>query len=39
MLPDSEIEAIDYFEFSRKLETSPVDHLIFDDLKEKSLIE
>jgi 8-oxo-dGTP diphosphatase len=37
--PDSEIEKIEYFGYDRKLETSPVDYLIFDDLKEKGLIE
>lgn len=37
--PDSEIEEVDYFQYSRKLQTSPVDHLIFDDLKGRGLIE
>jgi 8-oxo-dGTP diphosphatase len=37
--PDSEIDTVAYFPYSRKLMTSPVDHLIFDDLKEKGLIE
>lgn len=37
--PVAEIEKLDYFDYSRKLETSLVDHLIFDDLKEKGLIE
>ncbi len=36
--PDSEIEAVDFFDFSRKDETSAVDHLIFDDLKKKGLL-
>lgn len=35
----SEIEKFEYFEYARKLETSLVDHLIFDDLKNKNLIE
>lgn len=35
----SEIEKLEFFPFSRKSETSPVDHLIFDDLKAKKLIE
>ena len=37
--PSQEIERFDYFPYSRKMETSAVDHLIFDDLKEKGLIE
>ena len=36
--PSSEINKIAFFEYSRKLETSRVDHLIFNDLKEKGLI-
>lgn len=39
ILPDSEIERVEYFEYDRKLETSLVDHLIFDDLKAKGLIK
>lgn len=35
----SEIEKIEFFPYSRKAESSPVDHLIFDDLKTKGLIE
>lgn len=35
----SEIEKLEFFPYSRKAETSPVDHLIFDDLKEKNLIK
>ena len=35
----SEIEKLEFFPYSRKSETSPVDHLIFDDLKTKNLIE
>ncbi len=35
----SEIDKFDYFPYSRKNETSAVDHIIFDDLKEKGLIE
>lgn len=35
----AEIEKLDFFNYSRKQETSPVDHLIFDDLKQKGLIE
>lgn len=37
--PSSEIDKIDFFGYDRKLETSPVDHLIFDDLYEKGLIK
>ncbi|HVT01414.1 MAG TPA: NUDIX domain-containing protein [Patescibacteria group bacterium] len=37
--PDSEIEKMDYFSYSQKHLTSLVDFLIFDDLKEKGLIE
>ncbi len=36
--PHSEIEKVDYFGYSRKMETSLVDHQIFDDLKEKGLL-
>lgn len=39
MEPSSEIEKIDFFEYDRKLETAPVDFLIFDDLYEKGLIK
>jgi len=35
----SEIEKVAYFEYSQKLPTSLVDHLLFDDLREKELIE
>ncbi|HEX7018219.1 MAG TPA: NUDIX domain-containing protein [Patescibacteria group bacterium] len=38
MEPSNEIDKIDFFDHSRKLETSPVNHLIFDDLYEKGLI-
>lgn len=36
--PSSEIEKIAYFNYSQKELTSPVDHLIFDDLYQKGLI-
>lgn len=36
--PSAEIEKMDYFDYSQKELTSPVDHLIFDDLKMKNLI-
>lgn len=35
----SEIEKIEFFDYSRKWETSLVNHLIFDDLHEKGLIK
>ena len=35
----NEIDKYDYFPYSRKNETSAVDHLIFDDLKKKGLID
>jgi ADP-ribose pyrophosphatase YjhB (NUDIX family) len=38
LLPAAEIEKMDYFDYSRKLETSLVDHDIFDDLFKKGLI-
>ncbi len=37
--PDNEIEKIDWFGYSQKDLTAPVDHLIFDDLKSKNLID
>ena len=37
--PSAEIDKLDFFNYSRKLLTSPVDHLIFDDLKKKGLIK
>ncbi|HVZ66836.1 MAG TPA: NUDIX domain-containing protein [Patescibacteria group bacterium] len=37
--PSSEIEKLDFFDYSQKPLTSPVDFLIMDDLKEKGLIE
>ncbi len=35
----AEVEMMDWFDYSRKDLTSPVDQLIFDDLKEKDLID
>ncbi|MBD3279520.1 MAG: NUDIX domain-containing protein [Candidatus Pacebacteria bacterium] len=35
----AKIEKLDFFDYSRKQETSPLDHLIFDNLKQKGLIE
>lgn len=37
--PGMEVEKMDWFDYSRKMETSPVDQLIFDDLKAKNLID
>jgi ADP-ribose pyrophosphatase YjhB (NUDIX family) len=39
LTPSAEVEQLDYFEYDKKHLTSPVDNLIFDDLKEKGLIE
>lgn len=39
LTPTSEVEKMAWFTYSDKHKTSPVDHLIFDDLKEKGLIE
>ncbi len=37
--PNSEIEKLDYFSYRERTLCSPVDHLIFDDLKNKNLID
>ena len=37
--PSAEISKIDFFTYSQKFLTSQVDHLIFDDLKKKGLID
>lgn len=39
LLAASEIEILEFFSWSRKEESAAVDHLIFDDLKEKKLIQ
>ncbi len=39
LTPSAEIEMMDWFDYSKKDLTSPVDHLIFDDLKAKNLID
>ena len=36
--PNSEIEKMEWFDYSKKELMSPVDHLILDDLKKKGLI-
>jgi ADP-ribose pyrophosphatase YjhB (NUDIX family) len=38
LLPASEIDQLSYFPYSRKNESSIVDHLIFDDLLKNKLI-
>ena len=39
LTPSAEVEKMDWFDYSKKEMTSPVDHLIFDDLKRKNLID
>ena len=39
LTPASEIEKLEFFSWSRKGESSVVDHLIFDDLLDKKLID
>jgi 8-oxo-dGTP diphosphatase len=39
LTPSAEIEKIAWFDYSKKHLTSPVDQLIFDDLKKKELID
>lgn len=39
LTPSAEVVQMDYFEYNKKHLTSPVDNLIFDDLKEKGLID
>ncbi|MDO8610227.1 MAG: NUDIX domain-containing protein [bacterium] len=39
LTPAAEINKVDYFEYSKKTMCSPVDNLIFDDLKTKELID
>ncbi len=39
LTPTSEIEKMDYFTYADKHRTSPVDHLIFDDLYSKGLLK
>lgn len=36
--PSAEIERFEYFTYSQKHLTAPVDHIIFDDLKTEGLI-
>jgi 8-oxo-dGTP diphosphatase len=39
LTPAAEIDKFDFFNYSQKHLSSPVDHLIFDDLKNKELIK
>jgi len=39
LTPSAEVEEMDWFDYSQKGDTSPVDQLIFDDLKLKNLID
>jgi 8-oxo-dGTP diphosphatase len=38
LTPSTEIEKLEYFEYEKKTLTSPVDNLVFEDLKGKGLI-
>ncbi len=37
--PSAEVEKMDWFDYSKRAMVSPVDQLIFDDLKTKNLID
>src|SRR3989344_605624 len=37
--PSAEVEKLDWFDYSKRNDVSPVDQLIFDDLKAKNLID
>ena len=37
--PSAEVEKMDWFDYSKRDSVSPVDQLIFDDLKAKNLID
>ena len=39
LTPTSEIEMMEWFDYSKIDLTSPVDHLVFEDLKAKNLID
>lgn len=39
LTPSAEVEKMDWFDYSKKDMVSPVDQLIFDDLKLKNLID
>lgn len=39
LVPSAEVEKMDWFDYSKRDAVSPVDQLIFDDLKSKNLID
>lgn len=39
LTPSAEVEKMAWFDYSRRNEVSPVDQLIFDDMKAKNLID
>lgn len=39
LIPSAEVEMMDWFDYSKRDVVSPVDQIIFDDLKEKDLID
>jgi len=39
LTPQAEVEMMDWFDYAQRDRVSPVDQLIFDDLKEKDLID
>lgn len=39
LTPSAEVELMEWFDYSKRNLVSPVDQLIFDDLKEKDLID
>ncbi len=39
LTPSAEVEKMDWFDYAKRNDVSPVDQLIFDDLKEKNLID
>ena len=39
LTPNAEIEKLAWFDYSKRDQVSPVDQLIFDDLKDKELID
>ena len=39
LTPSAEVETMDWFDYSKRHRVSPVDQLIFDDLKAKNLID
>ncbi len=39
LTPSAEVEKMDWFDYSKRENVSPVDQLIFDDLKRKNLID